>query len=66
MTTDLLRLKETFDTIGVPYIEVDDGDGYRSIHTCSEEEQKKGKLEVNFYRQDVFFEFQNGKLVSTP
>lgn len=64
--TDLMRLKEVFDAIGVPYVETDDGDGYRSIHTCSQEEQKAGKLESHFYRQDVFFEFEDGKLVSTP
>lgn len=64
--SDLDRLKETFDQIDVPYVEVDDGDGYRSIHTCTVKEHAAGKLERKFLGKDVFFEFQEGKLASTP
>lgn len=59
----LEKLKQTFDEIGVPYLIEDNGDGYVSLYTCSEEEQKQGLLR---YGRDVFFEFCNEKLASSP
>lgn len=63
--TDLEKLKKTFDEIGVPYIEkVDEDDpDYISIFTCTVEAQKSKILP---YYCDVFFEFCNGKLASSP
>lgn len=65
--TDLERLKDTFDKIGVPYVtEVEDG--YTNLYTCSEAEQKAGKIDNQFgLRNYPLFEFdENGRTASTP
>lgn len=54
--SDLDKLKQTFDAIGIPYVDVDDGEGYHSIYTTDDEERPG----------NVFFEFLNGKLASSP
>jgi hypothetical protein len=57
----LEKLKKTFDEIGVPYVLIIEGE-YSYIYTCSEEEQKNNKL----LTRNVFFEFYNGELASSP
>jgi hypothetical protein len=67
VVSDLEKLKQTFDSIDVNYIEIDDGNGYCSLHTCTDEEKKANKLEPKTFRgRDIFFEFFEGKLASVP
>ena len=64
--TALQRLKDTFDKIGVSYVEKVE-DGYTYIYTASEEEQKTGELKQRFMSESTFFEFdENGNLASSP
>ncbi len=56
-------LKQTFDTIGVPYVVEDAGDGYMNLYTCSKEEMKQGRRN---FRSDTLFEFRDGELASSP
>lgn len=65
--TDLERLKQTFDAIGVPYVEEDAGNGYIHIYTCSREEQVAGKKTPRLIGGGhTLFEFYNGETASTP
>ena len=61
----LEKLKKTFDEIGVPYIIEESENGYVTLYICSEEEMKINRREISFGR-DVFFEFCNGDLASSP
>lgn len=61
----LEKLQKTFDEIGVPYIIEEGENGYVTLHTCSEEEMKNKRRKISFER-DVFFEFCNGELASSP
>lgn len=64
--TALERLKQTFDQIGVPYVETKEN-GYSYINTCSWEEQQAGKIKGKLLGNQVFFEFApDGSVASTP
>jgi len=63
--TDLERLKDTFDKIGVPYVAIIE-DGYTDIYTCSPEEQKAGKLDQSSHNYTLFEFCENGAKVVVP
>lgn len=63
--TDLDRMKDTFDKIGVHYVEKLEGE-YTYLYMATEEEQKAGEKNTRCLTMEIFFEFQNGKLSSHP
>jgi hypothetical protein len=62
----LEKLKKTFDEIGVPYITEDNGDGWVALYTCSKEDQDNNIRTPRIIGREVFFEFENGELASSP
>lgn len=62
----LEKLKKTFDEIGVPYVIEDGGEGWVCLYTCTKEEQANQIRFKNRIVSDVFFEFENGELASSP
>ena len=59
--TDLERTKDTFDKVGVHYLETVDGE-YTTLMLCNEEEQKTGKKRFPICGNEKTFEFKNGVL----
>jgi len=57
--SDLDKLKQTYDALGISYVVVDKGSGYHLLYKSTEEE----KVNCDFKSKE-FFEFLDGKLVS--
>lgn len=64
--TDLERMKDTFDKIGVSYVEKLE-EKYTYLYMATEEEQKAGEKNTKCLAMEIFFEFdEDGKLASHP